>query len=138
MIDSKPIICIDDKHKENTKHDRQNLTTPDSRKQEVDSLNMIAILQSQIRQADQLEDTNRITHSQRGIQVYSPGLNRIPRHLNDLSKDEEAIAYVVHRIAIQTQGPQTALNLETFTGKQLREKREQEVILGQVSNWMKG
>ena len=31
----------------------------------------------QIRQADQLEDTNRITHSQRGIQVYNPGLNRI-------------------------------------------------------------
>ena len=81
MIDSKPIICIelDYKHnKENTEQDRQNLTTPDSRNQEVDSLkNTLEILQSQRRQADQLEDTNRITHSQRGIQVYNPGLNRI-------------------------------------------------------------
>ena len=81
LIDSKPILCIelDYKHnRENTEHDRQNLTTPDSRNPEVDSLkNTLEILQNQRRQADQLEDTNRITHSQRGIQVYNPELNRI-------------------------------------------------------------
>ena len=74
--------------------------------------------------------------------VVADALSRTPIHLDDPSKEEEeeATAYAIHKIAVapRKQGPQTALNLETFTGKQLRERQEQDNVLGQVISWVKG
>ena len=74
--------------------------------------------------------------------VVADAISRTPIHLDDPSKEEEeeATAYAIHKIAVapRRQGPQTALNLETFSGKQLRERQEQDGVLGQVISWVKG
>ena len=56
--------------------------------------------------------------------VVADALSRTLIHLDDLSKDEEeeARAYAIHKIALtpRSQGPQNALNLETFSGLKLK------------------
>ena len=69
-------------------------------------------------------------------------LSRIPIQLDDPSKDEEeeARAYAIHKIALapRSQGPQKALNLETFSGLRLKKTQQDDVILVQVISWVRG
>ena len=67
-------------------------------------------------------------------------LSRTPIHLDGPSKDEEARAYAIHKIALapRSQGPQKALNLETFSGLRHKKTQQDDVILAQVISWVRG
>ena len=69
-------------------------------------------------------------------------LSRTPIHLNNPSKveEEDARAYAIHKIAIapRSQGPQNALNLETFSRLRVKKTQQDDVILAHVISWVRG
>ena len=74
--------------------------------------------------------------------VVADAISRTPTHLDDPTKDEEEEAkdYAIHKIALapRSQGPQNSLNLNKFSGAQLKKSQQEDIILGQVINWLKG
>ena len=74
--------------------------------------------------------------------VVADAISRTPAHLDNPTRDEEEEArdYAIHKIALapRTQGPQNSLNLTKFSGSRLKKSQQEDIILGQVINWLKG